>query len=117
MAWTIHFYTDEQGRAPVEDFFDALPVKDLAKIQRTLELLAEFGLRLGRPHVRHVDDKIWELRIRAGGKAYRILYFAYTGRRCVLLHAFSKKTQKTPKGELNVARQRLTRFLERKGES
>ena len=117
MAWTIHFYTDEQGRAPVEDFFDALPVKDLAKIQRTLELLAEFGLRLGRPHVRHLDDEIWELRIRTGGKAYRILYFAYTGRCFVQLHAFSKKTQKTPKGELNVARQRLTRFLERKGES
>ena len=115
MAWITEFYTDERGRAPVEEFFDTVPDKEFASIQRTLGLLEEFGLQLGSPHVRHLEGKLWELRVKTRGKAYRILYFAYTGQCFILLHAFLKKTKKTPRAELRIAQARLVDFLEREG--
>lgn len=115
MAWITEFYTDERGRAPVEEFFDTVPQKERASILRALDLLAEFGLQLGSRYVRHLEGKLWELRVQTRGKAYRILYFAYTGQRFILLHAFLKKTEKTPRAELRIAQARLVDFLEREG--
>jgi len=115
MAWTTEFYTDEQGRAPVEEFFDTVPKKERASIWRVLNLLEEFGLQLGSPHVRNLTGKLWELRVHTRGKAYRIIYFAYTGQRFILLHAFLKKTRKTPRAELRIAEARFLDFLEREG--
>lgn len=115
MAWITEFYTDERGRAPVEKFFDTVPQKERASILRALDLLAEFGLQLGSRYVRHLEGKLWELRVQTRGKAYRILYFAYTGQRFILLHAFLKKTEKTSRAELRIAQARLVDFLEREG--
>jgi phage-related protein len=115
MAWTTEFYTDEYGKAPVEEFFDTVADKELVRIQYAINLLEEFGLQLNIPYVKHLEDKLWELRIRIGGKRYRIIYFAYIGKRFILLHAFLKKTQKTPKSELRIARARFADFLEREG--
>jgi len=113
MAWTIEFYTDARGRAPVEGFFDTVPDTELTRIQHTLNLLETFGLRLGSPYVKHLEGKLWELRVRTGSNTYRILYFADTGQRFILVHAFLKKTKKTPKQELRIAQARLVDFLER----
>jgi phage-related protein len=113
MAWNLEFYRDSDGSAPVEEFFDTVNNKDLAKIQRSLDLLEEFGIQLKHPYVSHVEDKIWELRTKASGKNYRVLYFCYSGRRIVLLHAFLKVSSKIPPGELNLARQRFAGFLKK----
>jgi phage-related protein len=115
MAWTTEFYTDERGRAPVEEFLDTVPPKERASIFRVLDLLKEFGLQLGSRYVRHLEGKLWELRVQTRGKTYRILYFAYTGQRFILLHAFLKKTMKTPRAEIRIAQARLVDFLEREG--
>jgi phage-related protein len=115
MAWIIEFYANERGVAPIEEFFDTLPDKEMAHIQYVLELLEEFGLQLGSPYVEHLKGKIWELRVKTRGKTYRILYFAYTGQRFILLHAFLKKTAKTPQATLRIAQARLADFLEREG--
>lgn len=117
MDWALKFYTDLRGRSPVEEFFNTLPDPDLARIQRALELLQDFGLDLRQPHAKNLERKLWELRVPAGGKAYRIIYFAHTGRRFILLHAFLKKTPKTPPSDLAVARKRLASFMETEGES
>ena len=116
MDWTFAFYTDQRGRSLVEDFFDTLPDTDLARIQHSLELLGQFGISLGPPHVKPLECKLWELRVPAGGKSYRVIYLAHTGRRFILLHAFLKKTRKTPRPELAIARKRLTGFLETEGD-
>ena len=116
MDWTLEFYIDERDRSPVEEFFDRLPCTDLARIQHSLELLGQFGIKLGPPHVKPLERKLWELRVPAGGKSYRVIYFAHTGRRFILLHAFLKKTRKTPRPELAIARKRLTGFLETEGD-
>ena len=113
MIWTVEFYTDARGDSPLDDFLRSLPERDEARIAQTIELLREFGLQLGRPYVKSLTAKLWELRVSTRGRAYRIIYFAHTGRRFVLLHGFVKKTRKTPKRELDVARRRLTDYLER----
>ena len=111
MDWTVESYIDARGRVPVEDFLDQLPLADRARIVQTVGLLEEFGLQIGTPYVKHLQDKLWELRVPVGRNAYRVIYMAYTGRRFILLHAFLKKTQKTPKKELEIAERRLTDFL------
>ena len=59
------------------------------------------------PYSRHVSGKIWELRVAAGRRDYRVLYFAFVGRRFVLLHAFAKQTARTPAQELEIAERRM----------
>lgn len=113
MAWEIVVYQDEQARQPVNDFIASLPHKDQARIYWTLDLLREFGLDLKMPYARPVHGKLWELRVQRGRNIYRIFYFAHAGQRFVLLHAFQKKTRKTPRKELAIAEWRLTDVLAR----
>ena len=75
---------------------------------RTIDLLQEMGIALRMPYARRIDD-LWELRAGAG----RLLYFAYTGRKLIILHGFRKKTQKTPRKEIEIARRRWIDYLER----
>ena len=82
----------------VEDFLHKLKDKELAKVLRHIELLEEFGNELGMPHSRHLADGLLELRIR-GTRELRIFY-CFHRRKAVLLHAFIKKTQKTPAKEI-----------------
>jgi len=67
------------------------------------------------PYVKHLRGKLWELRVRAGRRAYRIIYFAYVGRRFILLHGFLKKTQKMSRRELEMAERRMSDFLTEEG--
>ena len=110
--WTVENYIDARGHSPVEEFLNRLPVRDRARVHQTIGLLEEFGLQLGPPYVKHLEGKLWELRVRTGRKAYRVIYFAFSGRRFILLHAFLKKTQKTPRREIATAKRRLADFLE-----
>ena len=77
---------------------------------RQLDLLVEYGLSLGMPHVRPIAD-MWELR--AGPN--RFFYVAHTGRRLIILHGYRKQSQKAPRQEIDVARRRLQDFLDRGG--
>jgi phage-related protein len=86
----------------VEAFLEGLTGKELAKVIRTIELLEEFGNKLGMPHSKHLDGGLFELRIR-GKREVRIFYCFYKNK-AILLHACIKKTQKTPEKDLNKAR-------------
>jgi phage-related protein len=55
---------------------------------------------------------LWELRV-TGSLQHRVFYFAASGRTLVLLHAFAKKTPKTPSTELETAKRRMTEYLRR----
>ena len=56
---------------------------------------------------KHLEDKLWELRITGRDGISRVIYATLIGRRVMLLRAFVKKTQKTPSAELDLARRRL----------
>lgn len=87
----------------VESFLNGLSEKEIAKVIHTLELLETFGHKLGLPHSRHMSDGLLELRI-SGKRALRIFY-CFNKQSAILLHAFIKKKQQTPKKEIEIARE------------
>ena len=112
--WRLVLYMTAAGRCPVREYLADLDRKERLRVADCLELLEVFGLGLGAPHMRSLGNKLWELRI-AGQVQHRVLYFATTGRVLVLLHAFTKKTPKTPPGEFETAKRRMTDYLRRIG--
>lgn len=111
--WTIVFYIDEHGKSPVEEFLISLDLKTQARFDWSLEQLRTRNIHAGEPLVKHLEGKIWELRRESGTNIYRILYFFFIGRRIVLLHGFQKKTQKTPRREIEQAQKRMKDFIQR----
>ena len=111
--WTIEYYVDDSGQAPVREFLGSLDAKTLVRFQWSLEQLRLRNVQAREPLVRHVEGKVWELREESRTDIYRILYVFVSGRRIVLLHGFQKKTQKIPVSELELAHHRLQRLMER----
>lgn len=86
----------------VEEFISSLTPKETAKLIHTVELLELFGNTLGMPHSKHLSDGLIELRI-SSARQIRIFYCFHKSE-AVLLHAYIKKTQKTPARHTNYAR-------------
>jgi phage-related protein len=84
-----------------------------ARFDWSIEQLRIRNVAAREPLVRKLDGKLWELREESRTNIYRVIYCFFTGRRIVLLHGFQKKTQRTPRGEIEGAERRLARFLER----
>lgn len=85
---------------------EAWPVDVLADYARLLELLAEYGPSLRLPHSRSLSHGLFELRPRGRSGTGRAFYCYLSGKRIVIVHAFTKKTQRTPDRELALARRR-----------
>ena len=83
------------------------PVDVLADYARLIELLTEHGPNLRLPHSRAFGDGLFELRPRGRSGIGRAFYCFLVGKRVVVLHAFIKKSQQTPDGELKLARKRF----------
>jgi phage-related protein len=113
--WQIVYYTDEHGNSPVEEFLKGLDAKARARFIWSLGQLREQNVRAREPLVKHLDGKLWELRRASDGNIFRLLYFFYTGKNIVLVHGFQKKTQKTPRREIEIARRRMDDFIQRAG--
>jgi len=107
------FYTTSTGRAPVETEIAKLNRNSKAKVLALLSLLADFGETLREPHVKTLGDGLKELRISIIPGQYRVIYFVQAGEKIVLLHSFTKKTQKTPKKEIDLAKKRRMDWLGR----
>ena len=111
--WSIVFYIDDNGNDPVGDFLDTLDLKTLARIEWAIEQLRIRNVHATEPLVKHLDDKLWELRRDSAGNTYRLLYFFFTGKQIVFVHGFQKKSQKTPRSEIEIAQARIRNFLAR----
>jgi phage-related protein len=113
VAWSVVYFTDAAGAEPVREFIDALNPRQRQKLLRSVQLLEEFGTQLPQPHAKFLGEGLWELRTQVEGDAFRVLYCGCTRQRFVLLHAFQKKTQKTPARELDTAKRRRIDWLAR----
>ena len=103
MKWTV-----ETLNVLVDDEVDALPVGLRAKLLRLLATIQTYGLtEIREPHVKHLDGKLWELRVSAPEGIARAIYVTMTGRRVIVLHVFEKKTQKTPQRAISLALARM----------
>lgn len=83
------------------------------RFEWSIEQLRARNVQAREPLVKHIQDKIWELRRASDGDIYRLMYFFFSGRRIVFLHGFQKKTPKTPRGEIEIAQQRMNDFIKR----
>jgi phage-related protein len=101
MVWTIDYYSEA-----VRLEIDALPVGIRASYARLTELLEEFGLELRMPHSRAMGGGLFELRPRGREGIARVFYCTKMGKKIIILHSFIKKTNETPKRELDIARRR-----------
>lgn len=113
LRWTVIYYISRDGQPVVMEEIESFNPKAVAKIFRTINLLEEFGIKIGGDYVDHISQKMWELRI----DRYRVLYFTVKDRKFVLLRAFIKKTRKTPAGEIKIAEIRMNDYLEQIGEN
>ena len=85
----------------------ALPADMQARFLRLAERITSTGLEsLGEPHVKHLEGKLWELRLTGRDGIARALYVTAIGRRVIVVRAFVKKTQKTPRAEIELALRR-----------
>jgi len=102
-------YYSEDVRLEIE----TLPVGIRASYARLTELLEEFGLELRMPHSRAMGGGLFELRPRGREGIARVFYCTKVGRKIIILHSFIKKTNETPKRELDIARRRRREVNER----
>ncbi|MFT0213087.1 type II toxin-antitoxin system RelE/ParE family toxin [Pseudomonas sp. F1_0610] len=100
MSWKIDFYDG------VEDQILDMPPKIQARMIKLLELMEKHGANLGPPHTESMGDGLFEIRAKAQEGIGRGLFCYLNGKHIYVLHAFVKKSQKTPKNELNLARDR-----------
>lgn len=78
-----------------------------AKFLRIVEMIESKGLeRVHEPYVKHLQGKLWEMRMTGRDGISRALYVTATGRRVVVVRVFVKKTQKTPPREIRLALKR-----------
>ena len=105
----------DSGHCPVEEFLDSLESKQAQKVVWVLQLVEELDLVPVQYFKKLVgSDEIWEVRVQVGGNIFRILGFLDGAELVVLNHAFQKKTQKTPRKEIQTAERRKRDYLARK---
>lgn len=109
MEFSIYFYKDGKGNNPIEKFLLELNKNNkilVAKTQQGIEKLRNRAYHK-EPLSKHLESELWELRIKSGSDILRIIYTFSKRKVIILLHIFIKKKQKTPPGELIIARKRL----------
>ena len=103
--WELIYYTDSEGRCPIEEFIDTLPsATEKGRVMAMLHLLEEEGIRLHRPYTDLLEDGIHELRTKVSSLRYRVLYFFWQRDRIVISHGITKTTKRVPHREIQRAK-------------
>ncbi len=106
MSWHITFYNRKVKLQVL-----AFPEGILASFLHVTELIEEFGPQIGMPYTRGIGSGLFEIRAKGKEGIARVLYCSLAGKELVMLNAFVKKTKKTPKKELSLARKRMKEVL------
>ena len=116
--YKIDFYLDKNGKSELQEYIYSLSDESLTnkdarinyqQITFQIKLLREEGTNLSSKYTKHIEEDIWELR--PGNN--RILYFCWLEDTFVLLHHFKKKTDKTPRNEINRAKFERDEYIRR----
>src|SRR3989442_1348731 len=107
MSWVVTTLNAE-----VAAQIDALPRDMRAKFLRIVNAVESHGLeRMREPYVKHLEGKLWEMRMTGRDGISRAIYITAAGQRVIVLRTFVKKTQKTPPNELEIARRRAKEVI------
>ena len=103
----VQYYRTAAGACPVEEFLDSLGPKQAQKVAWVLQVVRELP-RVPQQYLKKLEgtEDLWEVRAEFGGDAFRLLGFWDSGRLVILTNGFAKKTQKTPRGEIELALRR-----------
>ena len=113
MRFEAELYETANGDCPVKMFLDKTETKMRAKTMQMIALLEEKGNELREPYSKPLSDGIFELRVKIGSDISRVLYFFVVGNKIVLTNGFIKKTQKTPRTEIERAKRYRADYLTR----
>lgn len=113
----VIFYKKENGEEPAKDFLINLDPKMRAKIARAISRLEKNGTELREPFSKHLEDGIFELRATFSSNISRVLYFFFTGHTAILTNGFIKKTQKTPRSEIERAKRYRDDYINRRNKN
>ncbi|MBF0451943.1 MAG: type II toxin-antitoxin system RelE/ParE family toxin [Candidatus Magnetomorum sp.] len=99
MNWNIIYYNEI-----LEENILSLPSGLLARYLRLTDMMIKFGPNLGLPHTKQIESGLFELRLKSKDGISRVFYCTKIQQKIVMLHSFIKKSQKTPKKELKIAK-------------
>lgn len=102
MKYSIEYYSDK-----VEQAILALPKTLQARYIALSSRMLEHGANLGEPHTKAFGGGLFELRLKGGEVIARVFYCTVVNRKIIMLHAFIKKTERTPLAERKIAESRL----------
>lgn len=115
MSKEIRFYRTDSGHCPVEEFIDSLHGKQAQKVAWVLNLIEELDSTPARYFKKLVNtDDLWEVRVDSGSNTFRLLGFLDEDVLVILVHGFHKKSQKVPKRNISLARERKKDYFRRK---
>ena len=100
----MFFYRTDSGSEPVRDWLKGLSKQDRRILGGDIKTV-QLGWPLGMPVVRKLDQGLWEIRSRLDKRIARVIFTVHDGM-LILLHGFIKKSQKTPREDLDLARAR-----------
>jgi phage-related protein len=107
MEWQIKYYNQK-----LEEDILNLPDGLLARYLKLTDLMCEFGANLGMPHTKALDGGLLELRVKGKEGIARVFFCTKIGKKIIMLHSFVKKSQKTPKNQLRIAKTRMSEVME-----
>ena len=107
----IEFFRSSTGRSPIEDFIRRLSKPDRARFAEVIIDIQKYGFACPRVSFRQLRGKLWEVKFRTASGGYRVAYVMLQGEIMVWLHAFQKKTPKTPLDDLRLAEKRMMEVL------
>lgn len=108
MSWTV-----ETLNAIVDEEIEALPVDMRARLSRIAALIVTAGLEnIHEPHIKHIEGQLWEMRMKGKDGISRALYVTAKQKRVVIVRVFIKKTEKTPRREIEIALKRAKEVQE-----
>nr|VFK24371.1 MAG: Phage-related protein [Candidatus Kentron sp. MB]VFK34322.1 MAG: Phage-related protein [Candidatus Kentron sp. MB]VFK76656.1 MAG: Phage-related protein [Candidatus Kentron sp. MB] len=107
---TVNFFLTNSGNEPVRDWLKGMDREDRKRIGEDIKLV-QFRWPLGLSLVRKMEVDPWEIRTNLSGGNIARVFFTVSNTRMVLLHGFMKKSQKTPRQEIELARTRKNQWL------
>ncbi len=105
--WSVEFLNEK-----VLDEFRKQPHDIQARFEHILRLINATGLENVRePHIKHLQGKLWEMRMKGRNTIARAIYVTVVEKRIVVVRVFTKKSQKTPSREIEIALERAKEIL------